>query len=211
MGWIKLDHVLLYHPKVMAAQEAYGLYCQGLLYADFQGSDGFIADHIIPTLLPALPARKLKAKLIEVGLWDEVPGGVEISNYLKHNRSADEVADLKQKRAEAGAKGGSHPKANSKHLLKQTASKSVDDAQAEKNREEETREEKSLKASSQAAPDDLPRFEDFWSAYPRQVNGTKPEPKLAKDQWAKLKPDDQVRAFVALMHYRRHLQQNPDI
>lgn len=207
MGWIKLDHVLINHPRVVATPEAFGLYCQGLLYSDFQSTDGFIADHIVPTLLPGLNARKLRARLVEVGLWEEVEGGVSIYAYLKHNRSSEEMEDLKQKRAAAGSKGGSVRQANAKQVLKQTPSKPVKDVQPEKNRIEESREEsKSVKL--QAAPDNLPKFEDFWNSYPRQPNGTKPEPKKAREAWSRLKPIQKQQALDSLTHYKRHLEQN---
>lgn len=60
---------------------------------------------------------------------------------------------------------------------------------------------------SQAPPDDIPSFEQFWSSYPRQPNGTKPEPKKARDAWLKLKPAERTQAFGSLTHYRRHLEQ----
>lgn len=216
MGWIKLDHILLTHPKVWAAPEAFGLYCASLLYADVQDSDGFIPDHAIGHLLPGLPKlERLWDRLVQVGLWVEVEGGIEIYNYLKHNRSSDDKQAIRQKRQAAGAIGGSKPRANPQANAKQVGSEvesnAADSVQPEKKRIEESREEKTLKASSQATPDDLPRFEEFWAQYPRQANGTKPEPKLAKDQWSRLKAPERLKALSALPYYRRHLEQNPDI
>lgn len=211
MTWIKLDDLLPNHPKVLAAPEAFGLYVAGLCYSSSQGTNGFIPDAAIPRLLSVPKIPRLKALLIEVGLWNEAPGGIQIHAYLKHNRSAEDIAALKAKRATFGSVGGSKRQANAKQvandLLEHVASK----RQADTDTELEADTEKTLKASSQAAPDDLPRFEDFWNPYPRQANGTKPEPKQAKDQWSKLTLEQKRQALAALPHYIRHLEQNPDI
>jgi hypothetical protein len=206
MGWIKLDHILLNHSKVWAAPEAFGLYCAGLLYADIQSTNGIIPDHAIGHLLPLKRIDQLKRQLIDVGLWVEVEGGVEIFAYLKHNRSAEEIAELKAKRAASGAIGGSKRQANAKQTLKQTASNQIESVQAEKNREEKTREEPK-KLSSVPAEPDAPTFEEFWAEYPPQQNGSKPEKKLAHDQWMKLKNPERQRAFDSLKHYKTHLKQ----
>lgn len=212
MGWLKIDHILLTHPKVWAAPEAFGLYCAAIIHADIQNSDGFIPEHAIANLLPGLPkVQVLRNKLVAVGLWVEVEGGIDIHNYLKFNRSASEKEALKQKRAVAGAIGGSKPKANPEANRKQVAytktSKPADAAQPEKNREEKNREKEPKKLSSVPPEPDAPTFEEFWAEYPPQQNGSKPEKKLAHDQWAKLKFPERRRAFDSLKHYKTHLKQ----
>lgn len=57
------------------------------------------------------------------------------------------------------------------------------------------------------AEDDGPDFEEFWDKYPLQRNGTKPEKKLARDQWRRLKPPERKRALESLPHYKTHLEQ----
>lgn len=55
-------------------------------------------------------------------------GHVQMHDYLDWQRSAEEVAELKRKRAEAGAKGGkarANGQASAKQVPQQTASKSV--------------------------------------------------------------------------------------
>jgi hypothetical protein len=211
VGWLKLDHVLLTHPKVWAAPEAFGLYCAGIIHADIHNSDGFIPEHAIENLLPRLPkVQVLRAKLVSVGLWIEAENGIEIHNYLKFNRSASEKEAIKQKRAVAGAIGGSKPKANPQANRKQVAytdiSKPADSVQPEKNRVEEEK-NKTLKASPFPAETGSVHFEEFWAEYPAQPNGTKPDKKKAHDQWVKLSAEQKLRAFASLPNYRRHLTQ----
>lgn len=154
MPWIKLDHILLTHPKVFRAPGGFGLYCMSLLHTDHHGTDGFIPEEAIPNLLRGLKGvPRLRQQLIQAGLWVEVEGGIQIHNYLKHNRSSEEAAELKAKRASAGAIGGSKPQANASGLLQQMEANREQDngallkhAQAEKSREEKSREEKGLKA-----------------------------------------------------------------
>lgn len=64
------------------------------------------------------------------------------------------------------------------------------------------------KPSSAPSDPDAPTFEQFWIDYPTQANGTKPEKKLAGDQWLRLKPDERKRAFESLKHYKVHLRQS---
>lgn len=62
------------------------------------------------------------------------PRHVQMHDYLEHQRSAAEVAELKRKRAEAGRRGG-HAKANAvanaKQMPEQTASKTVPSTETE--------------------------------------------------------------------------------
>lgn len=210
MGWIKLDHVLLTHPKVFKAPESFGLYCMSLLYADHHNTNGFVEEAAIPHLLRGLKGvPRLRQQLITAGLWEEVEGGVQIYNFLKHNRSAEEIAELKAKRAAAGAAGGSKSQANASTVLKQKPSTMLKHVQAEENREEKTREEKALKASSLPTEDDLD-FETFWAEYPSQNWPAVPNPKPgkvnAKAQWKRLSPTEQVQATRSLQHYKAYLE-----
>jgi hypothetical protein len=142
MTWIKLDDLLPQHPKVLAAPEAFGLYVAGLCWTSSQGTNGFIPEAAIPRLLALVRIPRLRTRLVEVGLWVEVPGGIEIHAYLKHNRSAEEIAALKAKRAEVGAKGGSTPKAKSKQLASGLLLQAGSKTQAEADTEADTEAEK---------------------------------------------------------------------
>jgi hypothetical protein len=84
------------HPKVMRAAidnpGSVGVYALSLSYSIDQRADGFIphyqADRFIPTLTPEQSAE-LTAILVKHGLWDVVPGGFQIHDWLEHNPSAD--------------------------------------------------------------------------------------------------------------------------
>jgi hypothetical protein len=73
-----------------------------------------------------------RRELTEAGLAEQVGDTILMHDYLEHQRSADEVAEMRAKRAEAGRKGGkakarnlASAKASAKQVPKQTGSKSV--------------------------------------------------------------------------------------
>lgn len=61
---------------------------------------------------------KARRELLAEGLAHQVPGGVEMHDYLQHQRSRSEIAALREKRAKAGAKGG-HATAEARALAEQ--------------------------------------------------------------------------------------------
>jgi hypothetical protein len=78
---------------------------------------------------------KTRAELMSAGLVEEIgPGLFQVHDYLEHQRSAAEVQELRDKRREAGSKGGK-AKANAmalaKQKLKQTGSKDVPESETE--------------------------------------------------------------------------------
>jgi hypothetical protein len=207
--WFKIDDGLREHPRVLAAPEAFGLYVAGLCYCNHQLTDGRIPESAIPRLLPLPKIGKLRARLVEVGLWVEIEGGIEVHAYLKHNRSAAEIAELQAKRAAAGAKGGS--KSASKHQANASALAQANEGgvlnqiqiDTEKKREEPK------KLTSLPAEDDLD-FEAFWADYPSQNWPATPNPKPgkvnAKAQWKRLSPTEQAHAASSLQHYKAYLE-----
>jgi len=72
---------------------------------------------------------KARRELIAAGVVERIDEQtVSLHDYLEHQRSAAEVAELKEKRRLAGAKGGqaraqAHAQASAKQVLKQTGSK----------------------------------------------------------------------------------------
>jgi hypothetical protein len=210
--WLKIMDSLPDHPRVAEAiPEAMWLYVAGLCYCNRLETDGRIPKSQVGRLTTLPKPERLKASLVEVGLWIDHDNHVEVWNYLKFNRSAAEMEAARQRAASAGRSGGL---AKSQRSAKQPASKSPSesltdrqaDGLAEKNREEKRREEPK-KLSSVPPESDAPTFEEFWAEYPAQQNGSKPEKKLAHDQWAKLKFPERQRAFDSLKHYKTHLKQ----
>lgn len=76
-------------------------YCQDGL------TDGFIAFEALEYLgVKVSTAKKLKVALVANGLWDEVPGGWMVHDYLKHNRSSSDIQTTKERRKAGGSLGG---------------------------------------------------------------------------------------------------------
>lgn len=90
---------------IEAGEKAELLYIRALCMAKRMLSDGFIADNQLKRL--GLSGHKQRAqRLVDTGLWLRVDGGFQIAAWLKHNKSAEEIAALSEKRADAGKMGG---------------------------------------------------------------------------------------------------------
>lgn len=105
MSWLKVDDQFPDHPKVLALGRdrlaAMGLWTIGSCYAARFLTDGFIPASALPS-----GSRRLAARLIEVRLWDEAPGGYRIHDYHDYQPSRVQALAVKQTRAEAGRIGG---------------------------------------------------------------------------------------------------------
>lgn len=110
MAWVKLDDGFFLNPKIVAAgRDARDMYLAGLTYSAGQLTDGFLGEGVIP-LVAAMAgvsdARELVERLVELKLWEAIPGGYQIHDYHDYNPSAAKVRALRKARAEAGRKGG---------------------------------------------------------------------------------------------------------
>lgn len=110
-------------------------------------TDGLIPKGMVPRLSDRSEPQALACLLLDVGRWHEAghdcdtcpqPGANEyvVHDYLEHQRSAAEVADLRRKRSEAGAKGG-RTRANRQALAKQTLEQTASKVQPETETETE--------------------------------------------------------------------------
>ncbi len=110
MAWVKLDDAMPHHPKVMAAgPQAFALDVAGIAYSNRYGTDGFIADAVLPAVLPCLSQpRKWAALLVTVGRWhrDDQRGGWTIHDVHDYQPTGEEQKELSKKRAAAGKAGG---------------------------------------------------------------------------------------------------------
>jgi hypothetical protein len=62
------------------------------MYANRQPArDGFIPERMLTMLYPFKKPQALAAKLVEVGLWNRVPGGYSIHQFSFWNRSKEQV------------------------------------------------------------------------------------------------------------------------
>jgi hypothetical protein len=132
MAWVKLDNGFREHRKVLRATPAgVCLWVCGLDYCNRQPArDGFIPAEVVRVLYPMPQPMKVAKRLVEVGLWEAEEGGFRVHDYHVYQPSADSTEGLREKRAEAGRRGGqrsgevrrSKAEANSEADGKQNAS-----------------------------------------------------------------------------------------
>lgn len=100
MTWARLDDRANEHRKqLLAGAEACWLWACGLMYANRQAArDGFIPEQMLPMLYPLPPRQRgrLVAKLVEVKLWHEVPGGYQIHEFRAWNRTREQLEEERE-------------------------------------------------------------------------------------------------------------------
>lgn len=162
--YVKVHDGLPDHPKIIeAGGEAGWLYICGLSYASRQLTDGVIPKRLVPRLTDGSKPEASASALLRVGLWHEGehdcpncpqagPDTYVIHDYLEHQRSASEVADLRAKRSAAGQRGGkrsgesrratsgdeANREASASAKAKQTRSKTEAETETETEEEEKT-------------------------------------------------------------------------
>ncbi len=107
MTWAKVDDRLHGHPKVVkAGLEAMGLWALGLSHCAAYMTDGHL-DETTARRLAGARLGPLAARLVASGLWSVHPsGGWTYHDYLDHNPSAEQVRQERERKAEAGRRGG---------------------------------------------------------------------------------------------------------
>lgn len=127
MTWMKVETVARSNPKIGATVAATGhcdaawLWLAGNLYCRDSLTDGFIADFVLPTLVPALPAKVLKplpGALVAAGLWHRGDGGYHIHDFLDHNPTKAAIESKRKadnERKKAGSKTDSSRIPNGVH------------------------------------------------------------------------------------------------
>lgn len=109
--------------------------------------------------------------VIDAGWMREDEEGIHLPNFERHNGETAKKRALTAKRA-------------AKHRGKSNAESNGDSVTSALPREEKRREDNKPPKSPKG---DWPRFDDFWSVYPRKHDKAK-----ALKAWNKLKPDDQL-------------------
>lgn len=105
MPWFKVDDSFYDHPKVFDLPDsAVALWTRAGSWAARNLTDGFV-----PARMPARLCddhdTAVRA-LVDRGLWKRTKGGYQFHDWEVYQPSADEVRNLRAKRAEAGRKGG---------------------------------------------------------------------------------------------------------
>ncbi len=126
MAWTRIDDKFLMNPKIQSAG-AYGLalYLSGLIYCNTNLTDGYIPDVMLPALCGLAfqtPSKNIAKSLVDLNLWEHVPGGYLIHDFLTFNKSKVEIETLNKQRADNGAKGGRKPNRVANQNGKQTGS-----------------------------------------------------------------------------------------
>lgn len=100
MTWVRIDDGFAEHPKVVGLSDAaFRQHVVALCYAGRRDTDGDI-----PKAAPFI-RKKLSKELVDAGLWDEIPTGFAIHDFLIYNPSAERTRSRRDSKAMAGAKG----------------------------------------------------------------------------------------------------------
>jgi hypothetical protein len=111
MTWSRFDDAARSHPKaVIAGNEAWSLWAAAIMYCNQYGTDGFVSDDALPTVLPnqisRARAKKLADKLCEArlspsgsGLFsrDEKRLGYVVHDFLAWNPSKAQTDSKREK------------------------------------------------------------------------------------------------------------------
>lgn len=96
MTWAKLDDQFPTHPKVMrAGPEAAWLFVAGLCYCARHLTDGLLPKCAVVTLVSVRNVQRLVAKLVDVGLWEDVGDDYLVHDYLEYNPSRADVEGVR--------------------------------------------------------------------------------------------------------------------
>jgi hypothetical protein len=88
MPWFKVDDNLTFHAKTVAAgNPAMGLWVRAGAWAALQLTDGFIPDH----MLPSMGTKAQAQRLADVRLWDRVEGGYRFHEWTERQPSRGDV------------------------------------------------------------------------------------------------------------------------
>lgn len=108
MAWTRIDDKFLMNPKIQSAG-VYGmaLYLSGLIYCNTNLTDGHIPDVMLPVLCGLAyqtQSKRVADALVELNLWERVPGGYIVHDFLTFNKSRNQIESLNKQRAVNGTK-----------------------------------------------------------------------------------------------------------
>ncbi|MGH3627847.1 MAG: hypothetical protein ACRDRL_10470 [Sciscionella sp.] len=123
MPWFKVDDSFYDHPKIFDAPDcAVALWTRAGAWSARNLTDGFV-----PAKLPARlcddPDTAI-GQLVDRGVWRRTKAGYQFHDWSEYQPTAETVRDLRQKRADAGRKGGLAGKTGKQNGSKTQASAS---------------------------------------------------------------------------------------
>ena len=109
MTWFKLDDDFFAHPKVLeAGNAAIGLFARLGSWCSKHNHQG----HVPTIVATSSGTRREIDALIRAGMLEPTDGGYLIHDFNDYNPTAEQVAEVKAKRAEAGRRGGKQKASN---------------------------------------------------------------------------------------------------
>lgn len=115
MTWVKIDDQMPRHPKTWRLSDgAFRLHIAGLCHAAAYATDGHIDEAYLHSLTPTpRRARAHADELVSAGVWEKVPTGFCVHDYLDYQLSAAQVeAQRKATRERVKAWRSDHRNAN---------------------------------------------------------------------------------------------------
>jgi hypothetical protein len=123
MPWVRIDEVFPRHPKVVQVGPlGIALQVAALCYCNHYLTDGFISFAAVRTLLDfdgigedhgervefwsPVAGLQIADRLVEAGMWQQVPGGFRIHDYAKYQPTKAQVEAERERNKRAGQKGG---------------------------------------------------------------------------------------------------------
>lgn len=93
MGWVKLDDHFDENPKLEGISlRAFRAYVFSLTYSARNLTDGYISGRVSIHLVGNYGDRAgVELELVDRGLWDAIPGGFRVHDYLAYNPSKQDV------------------------------------------------------------------------------------------------------------------------
>jgi hypothetical protein len=126
---------LPWHRKILGIPEcdrlpAFGLYCAVCAYCQLNRTDGLLAYEQLVAVFPCpeTDRKRYTSALIAARLFDEIPDGVAVHDYLDWNLSKDQIEKAHKGMSAGGRKGGlKSPKHSASPPLKPTLEGSTED------------------------------------------------------------------------------------
>lgn len=192
MTYVKIDDDIFRNPKVVRVSTVAKLiYVASICYCGNQLTDGFIPRNAARTLSADAGVNyspKIVKELINAGLWLESEDGYTIHDYLEHNESAEKVHAKKEaarKRMERLRSGD--VRANNQRTHGEVRDTDTTTDTSPNGEDIPPTPKRNRKKSQTLTPEQMTRFERWYSVFPRKVNRAK-----AEEKWAEIDPDDDL-------------------